>query len=133
MKRLLSKTAILFSTLVIPFAACSSIEDSKVSHEDKKVELPKWKQEVKELEDEIDHLTNQRNLALAKATSYQNQGDRLQFNRNNLLDARLAWQQAELNREIAARIQQEIDILEEKRAKILKSHGVKNPPRKSET
>lgn len=76
------------------------------------------KNELAEIDKEIDKLTNQRNLYLAKATRLQNQGDRLQFESNNLIDARRAWQQAQINREIATRIQEEIDQLEVRKKKI---------------
>lgn len=84
---------------------------------------PGWKNEVAEIDKEIDKLQNQRNLYLAKATRLQNQGDRLQFENNNLIDARRAWQQAQIHREIATRIQEEIDQLEQKKIKILESNG----------
>ena len=85
---------------------------------------PGWKSEVAEIDKEIDKLQNQRNLYLAKATRLQNQGDRLQFENNNLIDARRAWQQAQIHREIATRIQEEIDQLEQRKQKILESNGV---------
>lgn|GEM_PF-1713255 len=84
-----------------------------------------WKTEVSDIDKEIDKLVNQRNLYLAKATRLQNQGDRLQFeNDDNLIDARRAWQQAQIHREIATRIQEEIDILEQRKQRILEAHGV---------
>ncbi|PCI95959.1 hypothetical protein COB11_00745 [Candidatus Aerophobetes bacterium] len=83
-----------------------------------------WKEDLDGLNEEIDKLVNQRNLYLAKATRLQNQGDRLQFENNNLIDARRAWQQAQINREIATRIQEEIDALEDRRQKVLQKHGV---------
>ncbi len=84
---------------------------------------PGWKNEVADIDKEIDKLQNQRNLYLAKATRLQNQGDRLQFENNNLIDARRAWQQAQIHREIATRIQEEIDQLEQRKQKILESNG----------
>ena len=83
-----------------------------------------WKSEVGEIDQEIDKLKNQRNLYLAKATRLQNQGDRLQFENNNLIDARRAWQQAQIHREIATRIQEEIDGLEKRKQKILEEHKI---------
>ena len=88
------------------------------------------KNELAEINKEIDKLTNQRNLYLAKATRLQNQGDRLQFESNNLIDARRAWQQAQINREIATRIQEEIDQLEGRKKKIT---GVQAAPSKAKT
>ncbi len=81
------------------------------------------------MDQEIDKLINQRNLYLAKATRLQNQGDRLQFESNNLIDARRAWQQAQINREIATRIQEEIDTLENQRESFFKKHGMNYSPR----
>lgn len=83
-----------------------------------------WKAEISEIDQEIDKLKNQRNLYLAKATHLQNQGDRLQFENNNLIDARRAWQQAQIHREIATRIQEEIDTLEKRKNQILEAHGI---------
>lgn len=86
-----------------------------------------WKTEVSELDKEIDKLVNQRNLYLARATRLQNQGDRLQFeNDDNLIDARRAWQQAQIHREIATRIQEQIDALEQRKQQILEAHGVRS-------
>jgi hypothetical protein len=87
-----------------------------------------WKSEIAEIDKEIDKLQNQRNLYLAKATRLQNQGDRLQFENNNLIDARRAWQQAQIHREIATRIQEEIDQLEARKQKILDGQGMSRKP-----
>jgi hypothetical protein len=90
-----------------------------------------WQMEVSEIDKEINKLSNQRNLYLAKATRLQNQGDRLQFeNDDNLIDARRAWQQAQIHREIATRIQEQIDVLEARKKQILEAHGVANPRKK---
>lgn len=94
------------------FQAEETLEVTLVASQDSRDELS-------EINQEIDKLTNQRNLYLAKATRLQNQGDRLQFENNNLIDARRAWQQAQIHREIATRIQEEIDILEKHKQKLL--------------
>ena len=83
--------------------------------------------ELSEINQELDKLINQRNLYLAKATRLQNQGDRLQFENNNLIDARRAWQQAQIHREIATRIQEEIDILEKRKQKLLQESSNLRP------
>ena len=113
-----------FLLLCIAFSAielkASSLEENVVFA----TTQPAWRSEVVEIDKEIDKLQNQRNLYLAKATRLQNQGDRLQFENNNLIDARRAWQQAQIHREIATRIQEEIDQLEQRKQKILESNGV---------
>lgn len=87
------------------------------------------KKQAETYDEEIDKLINQRNLYLAKATRLQNQGDRLQFEPNNLIDARRAWQRAQINREIATRIQEEIDTLEKQRRSFFETHGFPYKPR----
>lgn len=102
------------------FQAEETLEVTVVASQDSRDELS-------EINQEIDKLTNQRNLYLAKATRLQNQGDRLQFENNNLIDARRAWQQAQIHREIATRIQEEIDILEKHKQKLLQQSSNARP------
>ncbi|WP_420422416.1 hypothetical protein [Simkania sp.] len=98
-------------------------------------ELPpdQWKQEVENIDNTIKKLSDLRDKELAKAARRQNDGDRLQFQSNNLLDAKRAWADADASREIAARYQQEIDQLEVRKAELLQKHGVEyTPPGTSE-
>jgi hypothetical protein len=83
-----------------------------------------WKIEVESIDKQIKEKTDQKNLALSKAAQAQNQGDRLQFNQNNLLDARRYWQVADAYRQQAALLDLEIELLKNKRAQILKEHNV---------
>lgn len=89
-------------------------------------ELPpdQWQEELQTIDQAIDKLTDLRNKEIAKAARAQDQGDRLQFQSQNLMDARRAWQEADNSREIAARYQQEIDKLELRKQEILKQHGI---------
>lgn len=90
--------------------------------------VPQWQQDVTGLDAAIDKLTNLKNLELAKAARAQNQGDRLQFNSHNLMDARRYWNDAETSNEIAARYQEEINKLELRKQEILKKHGIDYTP-----
>lgn len=83
--------------------------------------------ELEQLDTAIEKLTNLRNLELAKAARYQDQGDRLQFRQNQLMDARRYWQMADNSREIAARYQEEIDKLEVKRKAVIEQYNLKDP------
>ena len=83
-----------------------------------------WRQEVEVIDRTIEKLTDLRNKELARATSAQNQGDRLQFNSSNLMDARRYWDQADTSREIAKRYQEEIDKLEKRKSEILSEQGI---------
>ncbi len=90
--------------------------------------IPKWRQDVAGIDAAIDKLTNLKNLELAKAARAQNQGDRLQFNSQNLMDARRYWNDADTSQEIAARYQEEINKLELLKQEILKKHGIDYTP-----
>lgn len=83
-----------------------------------------WKQEVETIDQAVIKLTDLRNKELSNAAWAQNQGDRLQFQSHNLLDARRYWNEADTSREIAARYQQEIDKLEVRKKEILDHQGV---------
>lgn len=93
-------------------------------------ELPRsqWKEEVTSIDDAVVKLTDLRNKELARATWAQNQGDRLQFQHNNLLDARRYWNEAETSRAIAARYQEEIDRLELRKKEVLEREGIEYTP-----
>lgn len=84
-----------------------------------------WKQEVETIDQAVVKLTDLRNKELSNASWAQNQGDRLQFQSHNLLDARRYWNEADTSREIAARYQEEIDKLEIRKKEILGQQGIK--------
>lgn len=92
-----------------------------------------WKQEVETIDQAVIKLTDLRNKELSNAAWAQNQGDRLQFQSHNLLDARRYWNEADTSREIAARYQQEIDKLEVRKKEILDQQGVQYQPSESST
>ena len=81
-----------------------------------------WREEIQIIDDAINQLSELRNRELAKATRAQNQGDRLQFNTQNLLDARRYWAEADSSREIADRAQKEIDRLEVRKSQIFQAN-----------
>ncbi|MEM8728215.1 MAG: hypothetical protein AAGE99_05925 [Chlamydiota bacterium] len=96
-------------------------------------ELPtsQWKEELATIDKAVVKLTDLRNKALANAAWAQNQGDRLQFQSYNLIDARRYWNEADASREIAARYQQEIDKLELRKQAVLKRQGIDYTPPES--
>ena len=93
-------------------------------------ELPTsdWKQEVANIDDVVVKLIDLRNKELARAAWAQNQGDRLQFESGNLLDAYRYWNEAETSREIAARYQEEIDKLEHRKKEVLERKKIDYTP-----
>src|SRR3990167_6283239 len=100
----------------------SSLSGKPAHHLEEILELIKqqpkenWREEIQIIDEAINQLSELRNKELAKATRAQNQGDRLQFNTQNLLDARRYWAEADSSREIADRAQLEIDRLEERKS-----------------
>lgn len=98
-----------------------NIKYEMISEEEK---TPSWERQVDEIDNEIDKKKNQRNLFLAKAARAQDQGDRLQFNRDNLGEARRFWQVADSYKEKAKLLELEIDLLERKRVQILKENNI---------
>lgn len=90
-----------------------------------------WKQEVETIDQAVIKLTDLRNKELSKAAWAQNQGDRLQFQSHNLLDARRYWNEADTSREIAARYQEEIDKLELRKQEIYEEQGIPYSPPES--
>ena len=90
-----------------------------------------WQQEVETIDQAVIKLTDLRNKELSKAAWAQNQGDRLQFQSQNLLDARRYWNEADTSREIAARYQEEIDKLELRKQEIYQEQGIPYTPPES--
>ena len=85
---------------------------------------PKCQAELAAIDAVVFQLIDLRNKELAHAAWAQNQGDRLQFQPQNLLDARRYWLEAEESRETAARYQSEIDQLEDRKTQLLKKEGI---------
>lgn len=90
-----------------------------------------WKQEVTTIDHTVEKLIDLRNKELARAAWAQNQGDRLQFQSHNLIDARRYWNEADTSREIAARYQEEIDKLELRKKTLLEAQGQTYTPPES--
>jgi len=82
--------------------------------------LKSWEQDIKVIEQAVSELIDLRNKELAKAAWEQNQGDRLQFHPQNLIDARRYWDSADASRKRAEYYQYQIDKLEARRKELLK-------------
>jgi hypothetical protein len=76
--------------------------------------------QIDQLDQEIKELKEMKRGFEARAIRAENQADRLQFEDHYYLETRRFYQIADMNREKAARIQEEIDRLETQRAAILK-------------
>lgn len=92
--------------------------------------LTSWEQEVREIDEQIAELKEMKKGYVAKATKHETQAERLQFLQQELQTAKKHWLLAEENREIAKKIQKNIDQLEEKKRTLLKKRKDTNecPP-----
>lgn len=96
---------------------------SKQLHKVSAKELPKWKQELQMLQDQITEFQNMKRGYVARALKHENQAQRLQFMNGEYLTAKRHWELAKENRIIAEKIQIDIDRLEEKRQDLLQENG----------
>jgi hypothetical protein len=122
------KKLILFS-LGILLISCDTKKPDAANSPEKITQSEKsesWRNELQKYDSEIRKKTNQQNLHLAKAARAQDQGDRLQFQQGNLLDARRYWQISDYHKEQAQILEKEIQLLQLEKQKLLKEHGV-NP------
>jgi len=87
-----------------------------------KEEALSWKQEVTEIDQQIEDLEELKRGYEAKALRLENQAERLQFKNSEYIVAKRYWELADENRQIAKRIQSEIDALKEKKQEIIKAH-----------
>ncbi|GAB5411660.1 MAG: hypothetical protein ChlgKO_07740 [Chlamydiales bacterium] len=86
-----------------------------------------WQEKVSVLDQAIIRKQNLSDLYRAKATRAKNQGDRLQFNPNNLGDARRYWNVADYYNEQADQLDQEIVVLEQEKQSILDQYNEGKP------
>lgn len=82
-----------------------------------------WQEEVQEIECQIEKLQKIKKGYESKALYHENQAERLQFIQQEMQTAKKHWIMAEENREIAKKIQKDIDQLEEKKQELLRKHG----------
>jgi hypothetical protein len=87
--------------------------------------IPAWRQEIQNIEKQIQELTEMKRGYEARALRHEDQAQRLQFRQNEQLTVRKHWQLADENREIAKRIQLDIDQLEARKQAILREHEVR--------
>jgi glutaredoxin 2 len=96
--------------------------------ETQNIEEP-WQKEIKEVNQQIEELRRMKIGYEGKATQLENKAQTLQFMQGQLQDSKRLWNAAESNRQIAKKIQNDIDTLEAKKKAILQEHNLidKNP------
>lgn len=78
---------------------------------------------VADIDDQILQLEELKRGYIAKALRHEDQAERMQFEHDYYLEAKKHMELAAENREMAARIQVEIERLKEKRLRILRENG----------
>lgn len=86
-----------------------------------------WQDEVKQIDQQIQQLQDLQNKLRSNAQRNANNAMRWQFQRENYLDARRAWDHVAADKQKIKEIQDQIDDLETRRQNILKEHGEKTP------
>jgi uncharacterized small protein (DUF1192 family) len=76
--------------------------------------------QIEQLDAQIKELKEMKRGYEARAIRAEDQADRLQFEEHFVLETRRYYRIAEINREKAAKIQEEIDRLEAQRSQLLK-------------
>lgn len=89
--------------------------------------LVSWQEDVKEIDKQIEQLQDLQDKYKASMRRNSNNAMRWQFQKENYLDARRAWDQAAQEKQKIHEIQDQIDDLKKRKKNILKEHGQKAP------
>lgn len=81
-----------------------------------------WQDEVKQIDRQIEQLKDLQDRLRSDAQRNVNNAMRWQFQRENYLDARRAWDRVAADKQKIKELQDQIDDLEAKKQKILKEH-----------
>lgn len=84
---------------------------------------PTWQEEVAGIDKQIGQLQDLQDRYKSSAERNVNNAMRWQFQNENYLDARRAWEQAAQEKQKIREIQDQIEDLKRKRNQILKKHG----------
>ncbi len=82
-----------------------------------------WQDQVKEIDQVIQELEGQKESYRRKAQKNTNNAMRWQFQRNNYMDARRAWDKVVESKQKMVEIQDQIDDLKARKKVIIKKHG----------
>ena len=86
-----------------------------------------WQQEVAEINKQIEQLQDLQDRYKSQTERNVNNAMRWQFQNENYLDARRAWDQAAIQKQKIREIQDQIDDLRSRRNQILQEHGQSSP------
>ncbi|MDE3045160.1 MAG: hypothetical protein KGJ02_00730 [Verrucomicrobiota bacterium] len=84
---------------------------------------PKTVSQIQEVDDQIGQLDDVKRGYEARALRHENQGEDLQFRQRDYLEARRHFELAEENREKARSVEKQINVLKQKKEKLLVEAG----------
>ena len=85
-------------------------------------EVVDWREELRQIDDELKEAQDLRNRYLAEARRAEDQGMRWQFTQDQKMEAKRAFQIADAKKEAAQMLQARIDVLNARRTQILQEH-----------
>lgn len=81
-----------------------------------------WQEEVKQIDQQIENLGDLQDRYRSSATRHTNNAMRWQFQNENYLDARRAWDQVAQDKQKIREIQDQIDDLNARKQQLLQEH-----------
>lgn len=84
---------------------------------------PDWQLEVQSIDQKINQLNNMKEELRMGVEKKANEAMRWQFQHENYLDARRAWDELAIKKEQMKEVQAQIDKLEARKQEILKEHA----------
>lgn len=85
-----------------------------------------WREELKQIDAEIESAEDLKNRYLAAARRAEDQGMRWQFSQDQKQEAKRAFQRADEKKQAAQMLQKRIDALKARKAQILQEHPEAN-------
>lgn len=82
--------------------------------------FPSAKEKIAEINKEIEYLEEVKRGFESKAAQYENMAQELQFQNNNLQDAKRYWRMADANKEAAKEVEKKIEAKKKERDKLTK-------------
>ena len=87
--------------------------------------IASWQDDVKQIDKQVEDLGDLQDKLRSNAQRNTNNAMRWQFQSENYLDARRAWDQVAADKQKIQELQDQIDDLNAKKQKILREHGDK--------
>lgn len=90
-----------------------------------------WREELRQIDEEIQKTEDLRDRHLATARRAEDQAMRWQFMQNQKQESKRAYERADANKREAALLQEQIDLLNKRKAQLLKDHPDANTSKRA--